>query len=167
VERKFKVCAIVAMDRGRIIGVDNKLPWHIPEDMKRFSNFTSGNTVIMGRKTYQSLPDKFRPLPNRLNVVITSDPTKVSLADGVMSFNSPQAAVDYFIANPKNLLGETLWVIGGAQIYQQMLLHTDEIYLTLVDGEHEGDVRLPEFERGFNLVNEEAREGYSFLKYVR
>ena len=69
-----RVLVIVAMDEGRVIGFENKLPWHITEDMKRFAQLTTGHTVLMGRKTYQSLPDKFRPLPNRKNIVVTGKP---------------------------------------------------------------------------------------------
>ncbi len=163
----LKVKAIVAMDQGRAIGLNNDLLWHIPEDMKRFKELTSGHAVLMGRKTYESLPEKFRPLPNRTNIVCTRDVSGWQKEAGVHLTNAPVA----YLRNAKAGLGEfdtdTLWVIGGSEIYKQTLPLWDELFLTLVHKKHEADAFFPEFESEFELVSEEAHDGFSFLHYLR
>ena len=165
--RSFQICLIVAMDQGRVIGFNNQLPWHLPDDMKRFSRLTSGNTVLMGRKTYQSLPERFRPLPNRKNIVITRSPDTFECAESVSVFNSPDAAIEFFEKHPDQLLGQILWVIGGGEIYQQMLPMVDQVYVTEVVGKHEGDVFFPIFEDQFELLEQEPHEGYCYRRFIR
>lgn len=163
--KKPRIAAIVAMDEQRLIGKNGALPWHLPEDLKRFRELTSGHIVVMGRKTWESLPPKVRPLPGRLNVVISRNPGQLSLPDGVLSAASPQLALEVACAAAKP--GQKVWVIGGAEIYRATLPMCDEVHLTVVRGEHSGDAWLPEFEGDFSLANEESGEGCSFRTYVR
>jgi dihydrofolate reductase len=158
-----KLAAIVAMDRSRLIGDGGKLPWHLPEDMKRFKALTEGGIVLMGRKTYESIPDRFRPLSNRVNVVVSRSWTE-SPEPGVVVFSSPEEAVQWARAEA----GErTIWVIGGAELYQQLLPVCDEVHLTLVNGRHRGDRWLSDFETQFRLVHDEPGEGCRYLTFQR
>jgi dihydrofolate reductase len=163
-----KVIAIVAMDEERAIGKNNTLPWHIPEDLKRFSELTRGNTVLMGRKTYLSLPERVRPLPGRKNVVISSS-SKESLGvpPEVDVFSSPE---EFFLAleNNQHLLpGQIIWVIGGAKLFESTMRLWDELFLTIVKGNHDGDVFFPPFESKFEKIEEEKADSCSFLRYKR
>ena len=163
---KSKICAIVAMDENRVIGHEGKLPWHIPEDMKYFRDTTSGHPVIMGRKTFDSLPERFKPLPGRLNVVLTRNPSaladypEVIVYDGINKFEEALTA-GRFAMYP------SLWIIGGSEIYAQTQHLWDEVYLTLVQGEHKGDAYLPSFEEDFEEVSRKQFEQGAFLKFVR
>ncbi len=159
----IRVCAIAAMDEGRLIGREGKLPWNIPEDMKHFSSLTMGHTVLMGRKTFESLPAKFRPLPGRKNVVISRN----SKLEGVEVWDSLEKCLESYRSGAIPMSGDKLWVIGGAEIYKATLNFWDELYLTLVHSKHTGDAFFPVFESSFELVEEDKREGYSFQKYIR
>ena len=97
------ITAILAMDSSLLIGSKNGLPWHIPEDMKRFKEFTTGGIVVMGRNTYLSLPERFRPLPNRRNIVITRTPI-----EGVECYSS----IELFITSMQKERVEQVWLIG-------------------------------------------------------
>lgn len=155
------IYCIVAMDQARVIGKDNGLVWNLPEDMRRFKELTSNCTVVMGRKTYDSLPEKFRPLPNRKNIVLSKQ-TGLSI-QGVSVFLS----FEDFLKSSEYQSSNKVWIIGGEQIYRATLPYWDEVYLTLVDGEHLGDAYLPEFEYDFLLKDEERKEGFSFRHYMR
>lgn len=155
------------MDESRVIGKDNGLPWRIPEDMKRFAALTTGNTVVMGRKTYQSFPPKFRPLPNRLNVVLTRSPRPVEWPDCVRVASDMSEFFNSVKAGLENLQGEILWVLGGAEIYRQSMPFWDELFLTRVAGLHAGDAYFPEFESEFAQTEREQRDGYAFERFVR
>lgn len=115
---------IWAQNGEGVIGLDGDLPWHVPEDMAHFRNTTRGKTVIMGRATWQSLPEAFRPLPGRRNVVLTRDETFD--APGAHIVNSVDAAL-------AEVAGDEAWVIGGGQIYEQFLPHADRCVITKVD----------------------------------
>ncbi len=132
----LRLIAVVAMASNRVIGKDGGLPWHLPEDLKFFKKLTSGGTVVMGRKTYESIG---RPLPNRRNIVLSrsleSAPEGCELATGI---DDIQLSGDVFI-------------IGGAQIYSALMDQLDEIILTYVFEPYEGDTLLPEFEAGFEM----------------
>ena len=164
---KPKICAIVAMDRGRVIGVKNGLPWDLPEDRKHFASLTRGHTVLMGRKTYQSLPPQYRPLKNRVNVVVTRDPASLASEQGIVVCASPREFVQDCLSGKQKLTSEELWIVGGEQIYRETQEFWEIVELTLVDGEHQGDAWFPEFENDFQRVSETACQGYSFLTYRR
>jgi dihydrofolate reductase len=153
----MKLIIIAAIARNRVIGKNGKLPWHIPEDLTRFKQLTTGHTVIMGRKTYDSLD---RPLPNRTMVVITS-----KTINGVKSFPSLEFAFQAL----KN--EQEVFVIGGGRVFKDALQHADELRLTLVEKEVEGDTYFPPYQEflhsHFNLIQEQRLAGYSFLDYKR
>jgi dihydrofolate reductase len=163
----FKVVAIVAMDEGRAIGFENGIPWQIPEDQRRFAQLTSGQTVLMGRKTYQSLPEKFRPLPKRKNIVITRNRDHFEAPPSVAVFSSVESALKEVAEQAGLMQGEVLWIIGGGEIYAATLPLLDEIYLTQVLGTHQGDAFFPIFEDQFELVMSEDHGNYSYRNYRR
>lgn len=126
------ISIVVAMARNRAIGLDNQLLWHIAEDMKFFKSLTSGGTVVMGRKTYDSIG---RPLPNRRNIVITRNAD--FRAEGVEVVSSIEAATK--LAE----LDEKVFIIGGGEIYRQAIDLVDTLYVTLVDRDYEADTFFP------------------------
>jgi dihydrofolate reductase len=132
------ISLIAAVAQNRAIGKDNQLLWHLPEDMRHFRETTRGKTVIMGRKTWESLPEKFRPLPGRRNIVVTRDRNFV--AEGAELAHS----LDEAIAAAGDD-GET-FVIGGAELYRQALPMAQRLYLTEVAQAYEGDVFFPEIQ---------------------
>ena len=157
---------IVAMTDDRVIGRDNKLPWHISEDLKRFKALTMGHPIIMGRKTYESIG---KPLPGRHNIVISREP-KRSYA-GVTVVQSLDAALDAFAA-----VDTELFVIGGAKIYELALPIADRLYLTLIHSKFEGDTFFPEIDlkKDFHVLERTEHESknepkikYSFIKADR
>jgi dihydrofolate reductase len=137
---KFKrtLAMVVAMDQNRLIGADNGLPWRLPDDMQWFVQQTMGKPVIMGRKTYDSIPAKFRPLKGRLNIVLTRDHRYE--APGAMVVHSVEAA----LAAARDV--EEIIIGGGANLYTQLLPQTSRLYLTLVEAELEGDAYFPEID---------------------
>lgn len=159
--------AIAAMDESRVIGIDNTIPWHIPEDMARFKQLTGGCAVMMGRKTFDSLPDRFKPLPNRLNIVVTRNPDALAEYPSLQLTSDPVRFVSDAKAGKFVVPGGRLWVIGGSEVYRATLPLWDELYLTLVAGTHKGDAYFPSFEEQFELAEEEKRNGYVFRRYQR
>ena len=152
------------MDQARVIGHNNKLPWHLPEDFKRFSKLTSGHTVLMGKNTFWSLPEKYRPLPNRQNVVVS---TTMQAASEITIEKSPVDYINKVKKGEVKIQGDKLWVIGGEQIYRATAALWDLVELTLVKGKHEGDTIFPEFEEDFKLIHQEAATDCSYLTYSR
>jgi dihydrofolate reductase len=148
---------IAAMARNRVIGRHGKLPWHIPEDLKRFKRLTSGHAVLMGRKTYESLG---RPLRDRRNVVLSSH-----AIDGIETYPSIENALTA-LENE-----ELVFVIGGGQIYAQLLPKADLLYLTIIDQEFEGDAFFPAYEHligtSYREAHVEVHESFRFVDYVR
>ena len=135
---------IVAIAENGVIGDKNRLLWHISEDLRNFKRITSGHPVIMGRKTYESLG---RPLPNRTNVVITRSEI---LIEGCTVAHSLDEAVGMFPVD------EEIFIIGGAQIYEQALPIADRFYLTRVGRAYDGDTRFPEWDESeWRLVSRE------------
>lgn len=155
-----RISAIAAIDRERGIGRDNKLLWNIPEDLKYFRAQTRGHAVIMGRKTYESIG---RPLPKRVNIVVTHNPDFHS--EGVIVVSSIEDA----IKEAKKHESEEIFIIGGAQIYTQGLAHTNRLYLTLVEGEYGADAFFPDYSEFNKIISEEqgSSNGYSYKFVVR
>ena len=131
----MKISMIAAMAENRVIGIDNSLPWKLPNDMKWFRQHTLGKPIIMGRKTYESFGG--RTLPDRLNIIITRD----------QDYQVDGAVVSHSIDEALNAAGnvDEVMIIGGASFYEQMLPRADRLYLTLVHAELEGDAWFPEF----------------------
>ncbi len=151
---------IAAVARNGAIGKDNELLWHEAEDKKHLRRITMGCPVIMGRKTWDSLPARFRPLPGRRNVVITRNAGW--RVDGAEAVASIDAALE--------LLGGTdkAFVIGGAEIYALALPLADELVLTEIDADLPGDTFFPAWDRNaFVCLEREPRAGYSFVNYVK
>jgi dihydrofolate reductase len=154
---------IAAISENRVLGKDNKLPWNVPDDTKHFREITSGHTVIMGRKTYQSIG---HALPNRTNIVITRDP----------SFTAPDAIVAHSIEEAldeaKKHETSEIFIIGGGEIYNLGMKYADKLYLTIIDGTFEGDAFFPEYKDQFPVIvsEQEGESGghhYTFLDLVR
>ncbi|HEX4086000.1 MAG TPA: dihydrofolate reductase [Chthoniobacteraceae bacterium] len=153
--------AIAAMSLNRVIGNKGQVPWHIPEDFKWFKRATSGATVVMGRKTWESLG---RPLPNRRNIVVTrsTGETRSSIAAGGGEVISGLGAFD-----PASYPGD-VWVIGGAEIYRQLLPQCDEILLSIIPREVDGDTFFPEFESRFDFAGVVlTHPDFEVRRYVR
>ncbi|MEM7297097.1 MAG: dihydrofolate reductase [Bacteroidota bacterium] len=135
------ISMIAAMGKNRVIGKDNDIPWHLPDDFKFFKNTTNGHHVVMGRKNWESLPHQFQPLPNRPNVVITRQ------ADyqlkGALVVSSLVEALDVARKNDES----EAFIIGGGEIYRMGLEIADRIYLTEIDGEFDGQVTFPTFSK--------------------
>ena len=144
----------------RAIGKDNGLLWHIPDDLKRFKELTLGHSVIMGRKTWESLPEKFRPLPGRTNVVVTRQAGYV--AEGAVVADSLGAARAAAARAPG---ADEMFVIGGGELYREALPFADRLYLTLIEDNKAGDTLFPPYEKEFTkIVSEESRE-WDGLRY--
>jgi dihydrofolate reductase len=159
---------IAAVARNGVIGKDNKLPWpHLPEDMRFFRQTTLGCPVIMGRKSWDSLPPRFRPLPGRINIVVTRNADWQS--EGAIAVPSLQAALARLGDAPK------AFVIGGAELYAAALPLADELILTEIDRDYEGDVHFPAWRREeFREVSRETHHSgepnhfdYAFVTYQR
>jgi dihydrofolate reductase len=125
---------VVACSTNRVIGHAGELPWQLPADMRRFRELTTGRTVIMGRKTFESLPAAYRPLPNRRNLVLSSDLHYAPA--GAEVFPSLESAID--------ACGGDGFVIGGGQVYAEALARAERVYLTDVDIVCDGDTFFPE-----------------------
>jgi dihydrofolate reductase len=150
--------AVVAHDKNRLIGGDNKLLWHLPEDLKNFKNLTLNSTVIMGRKTYESIG---KPLSKRLNVVLTRD--KNFRPQKIMVYEDVRDIISDFAEDPK------VFIIGGGEIYKEFFPFIKRIYVTLVDGEYKGDTYFPEYGEhlGWKCFFEEQKEGFKLQTWIR
>jgi dihydrofolate reductase len=159
-----RISVIAALAKNRVIGIENRLPWRLPEDLAHFKALTLGHPVLMGRKTFESLG---RPLPGRTNVVITRNPDY--RPDGCLVAASIPAAIALCAD-----AGEVFF-IGGADLYAQAIPFADRLYLTEVDVEAAGDAWFPDYDRGaFREVSREARTGakgdplgFDFVVYER
>jgi dihydrofolate reductase len=155
------IACVVAHSRNRVIGRDGDLPWHLPADLRRFRELTSGHAVVMGRRTYESLPDRFRPLPNRRNLVLSRDP----------SFRAECAEIFGDLASALAACGGDCFVIGGGATYAEALSVADRVYATEIDAEVEGDTFFPEL-AGWRQVEASPPEtdnghSFSFVTYER
>jgi len=157
---------LVAMDQNHVIGHKNDMPWHLPLDLKFFRELTTGHTIIMGRKTFDSIG---RVLPNRENVVITRQTQ--DFPEGIKVIHDLNKIYEWDRAYPD----EEYFVIGGGHIFEQVLPHADRMYITLIEDEFEGDTYFPQFneddwiltkkEKG--IKNDENPYDYYFLQYDR
>ncbi len=151
---------IAAVADNNCIGLNNKLPWHLPEDMEHFKKITTGKIVLMGRKTWESLPEKFRPLPKRLNIVVTRQKNFVVPA-GVEIFDSIASSIERHA-------GQEIVVIGGAQLYAETLPLADTLYITEVHKTVAGDAFFPVIDRAvWKEAVREDHSGFSFVTYKK
>jgi len=156
---EVKLALIAAMARNRVIGRDNAMPWHLPEDLRYFKATTLGKPIVMGRKTFDSLG---RPLPSRTNIVVSRQPDLT--LEGAQVFASIDAALSAARQQAQADGVDEVMVIGGDNLYRQTLERADRIYLTRIDSEPEGDAWFPDFdEQAWTLASERAvaaGEGY-------
>jgi dihydrofolate reductase len=156
----MSITLIAAVADNGCIGKNGGLPWYLPEDLKRFKRLTVGKVVVMGRKTWESLPEKVRPLPERTNVVITRQ-TEYELPGGVERFDSLEAA----LTAHKN---DEVVIMGGAEVYRQAFPSATNLELTRVHQTIEGDVFFPTMdEAAWKETAREDFDGYSFVSYQR
>lgn len=157
---------IVAIANNNVIGKDNKLIWHIPEDLKRFKKITTGHTIIMGRKTFESLG---KVLPNRKHIILCNDMDLNIDNENVIVLNDIKLLKEYIDSEEEN------FVIGGATIYKLLLPFTEKMYITKIDEEFEGDVYFPKInETEWKTVKEESGVkdeenpyDYKYITYLR
>jgi dihydrofolate reductase len=161
---KPTLTVIAAVARNGVIGLDNRLPWHLPADLKHFRALTLGHTVIMGRKTWESLPAGFRPLPGRRNIVVTRDGSyRAEGATVASSLPAAIAATD----------GGEAFVIGGAELYKAALPLADGLQLTEIGAIFDGDTHFPAIDHdqwrevARESHHDEAGFGYAFVSYLR
>ena len=149
---------IAAVAKNGVIGKDNTLPWHLPEDLRHFKELTTGHVVIMGRKTWESLPERFRPLPGRLNVVVTRN----------AGYAAPGAAVVHSLEAAQKIdPGGTAFMIGGAELYAHALPLAQRLELTEIDADVDGDARFPAFDRrAWREAKRTAGIGADGLRYA-
>ena len=161
---EIKLCLIVARAQNGVIGKDNDLPWRLSDDLIHFKRTTKGCPILMGRKTWESLPK--RPLPGRDNRVLSRAPRFA--AEGARVFDRLEAA----LACPQ---GEAVWVIGGGELYAALLPRATRLYLTEVDAAPEGDTWFPaldpaqwhEVARTHHAADERHAAAFDFVDYVR
>ena len=165
----MKIAIVVAAAENNAIGKDNRLIWRLPDDMKFFKEKTVGHCIVTGRKNYESIPDKFRPLPDRTNIVVTR--SKTYSAPGAIVVHSVEEAIAKAKAHGETMLG----VIGGGEIYREMLKYTDIIWLTRVHHEFNAHVFFPELDptvwkitwREEHQADDRHAYAFTFLKYER
>jgi len=159
------VTLVAAVARGGVIGRGGTIPWRLPEDLARFKELTTGHAVVMGRRTWDSLPDRFRPLPGRRNVVVTRSAEWG--AAGAERASSVEDALHLLEG------AERVFVIGGGEIYAAALTRADELLLTEIDLEVEGDTLFPPYDRAaFDEVARAERVSadgtrFAFVTYAR
>ena len=160
---------IYARAANGVIGKDNTMPWHLPEDMAHFKELTRGCAVIMGRKTWDSLPARFRPLPGRSNIVVTrqADWQAEPASDQILRAASLPEALEL-----GHKLSQDVWVIGGAQIYAQALPLANAVEVTEIGRDFEGDAFAPELGKQWQAVSRSEHVSanglpYSFVRFER
>lgn len=161
-KKKPTISIIVAAAQNRAIGRNNKLLWHIPEDLKRFRKLTLGHPVIMGQKTFESIG---RPLPKRTNIVLSKN--RYFLAHGCIVCHSFNQAVK--IAKQKD--NQEIFIIGGGEVYRQAIGIADKLYLTLVQGSYEADTFFPDYSQFQKVIRQRKGKAkdisYTFLELER
>lgn len=167
----MKVALIVAIDRERGIGKNNDLMWHLPADMRFFKETTTRHIVVTGRKNYDSIPERFRPLPNRENAVLTRNASYA--APGAQLFHSLNSCLEHY----RNETERTVFIIGGGQIYREALESgvVQEMYITHVDGTFGADTFFPNFDESAWQVetilthpaDEKNAHAFAIKRYVK
>lgn len=162
------ISLIVAISKNGVIGKGNEIPWYLPDDLKHFSKTTRGHTVIMGRKTYESIIKRLgKPLPDRKNIILTSQ--KDFKASGCIVVNSISEA-------QKNIQdNEEVFIIGGAKVYEDFLPFAGKLYITDVDIECEGDVFFPDYNKDdwkevssiFHPTDAKHPNSFNFIELIR
>ena len=159
--KKPCICIVVAIGKNRELGMEGKLLWHAPDDLKRFKSLTKGHPIIFGRKTFESVLgyNKGKPLPDRTNIVVTRDPQYQY--EGAIVVPS----LDEAIRRASEIDPEEIHVGGGAQLYEQVLLRTDKLFATLIDDDKAADTYFPPYEEQFTKKTFEESHEWNGLKY--
>lgn len=157
----MKLKLIYARAANGVIGLNNQMPWHLPEDLAHFKRTTLGCPVLMGRKTWESIPAKFRPLPGRANLVITRQPDWQ--AEGAHVVHSLEEGLTLALAHCPE--GKDLWVMGGAEIYSQAASIAEEAVVTEIEADYEGDAFAPQLGAGWQEVSRESHVSSTGLKF--
>lgn len=153
---------VAAMDENNVIGKEGDIPWHYPEDMEHFRETTTGYPVVMGRSTYESLPENYRPLPQRKNIVLTR--SGIEVPEEVSVARSLEEAWEIAEKTGK----EKLFIIGGASVYRQTLDKADRMIITEIHESYDGDTFFPEWdEDNWEEVDRTDKEKLSFVTYTR
>ncbi|MFI5260549.1 MAG: dihydrofolate reductase [Candidatus Paceibacteria bacterium] len=160
-----RISLIAAIGKNRELGLGGKLLWSLPDDMQHFKETTSGHPVIMGRKTWESIPPRFRPLPGRVNIVVTRQ----------AGYAAPGAIVASTIEDARAAAArapgaDEIFVIGGGELYAASLPHADRLYLTLVEAAAPADAFFPPYEQDFKIIKDESGTGepvHRFLTLTR
>jgi dihydrofolate reductase len=142
------ISLIAGVSKNGVIGVNHELPWRLPDDLKYFKEVTSGHAVIMGRKNYESIPEKFRPLPNRLNIILTRQ----------SDFQAADCKIAHQVKEALTLAAgagkEEIFIIGGAEIYREFLPMASRLYLTEINATITGDTFFPDYTKAdWQLIN--------------
>ena len=161
------ISIIVAMTKKRVIGKDNKLIWHIPEDLKNFKKITNNKTVIMGRKTFESILSYInKPLPNRTNIIITRNPKyeyNGEDSNNVMIVYSIQEAI-----KEAEKLNKDIFIIGGASIYKLALPYANKLYISWIKKDYDGNVFFPDFNlKDYSIIEEKEFNEFKFVIYKK
>jgi len=154
---------IWAQTKAGVIGKDGSMPWHLPEDLKHFSQLTTGHPVIMGRKTWESFPAKYRPLPGRTNIVVTRNAEWASTpeAEGALVVSSLDEALLESQFAPG---GQKVWIIGGAEIFEQSMNLANLAVVTIIDADFDGDTFAPELGDDWTFDTMAPAEGWLTAK---
>ncbi len=158
----MKKVIISAVAKNGVIGRSNgEIPWHVKEEFQHFKNTTLGFPIIMGRKSFDALG---KPLKGRLNVIITNNPDYKIPFEEIKIFHSLKKSIDYFESSGQ----DKIFIIGGGEIYKQAINFVDEMIISIMDFEAEGDVFFPQFnESEWNIVKKDKREQFEIFYYVR
>lgn len=147
------ISIISAISKNNVIGLNNTLPWHLPEDLKHFKNLTTGKTVVMGRKTFESIG---KPLPNRTNIVLSRNNKEINIP-GVITTNNIESLI-----HSEN----EIFIIGGSEIYSLFLPYANKLYLTLIDEEYEGDTYFPDIDyEKWDMIKSEDHTSNNNIKF--
>ena len=165
----MKISLIAALSKNRVIGKEQNLPWRLPDDMKYFMETTKGHHVLMGRKNYDSIPVKYRPLSGRENIILTRQSNYT--AAGCHVVNTLEDGIEL----AKKAAETELFIIGGAEIYNLALPHADQLYMTEISTEIEGDVFMPEIKysdwsevsRKYHAIDDKHKYPFDFVIYKK
>lgn len=165
---------VSAVTPSGVIGRDGSMPWHYPEDLKWFQSLTVNHTVVMGRKTYESLPSRFQPLPNRDNIVLSRTVESTPFRDMINQHTGKQSRLRFAleIEDSDIFLRNDVFFVGGAEIYKLALPIVDRIFITRIPKEHDGDTYFPCWpleDHGWDIatVHGKTDSGLEFLEYRR
>lgn len=154
------ISLIVAMTKDRVIGNNGKIPWKISQDLKLFKQITSGGIVIMGRKTWESLPQNYKPLSNRKNIVVSS---QLKSIEGIKIYNDLECAIKNTRESKKEV-----YLIGGASIYEQGINLVNKMHISLVKGSPEGDTYFPKFDKNdWEIIEKKYFKDFTYKLYKR